>query len=78
MSRPVSRGDCSQFASYLVQHVSLLYIACGCWLIVCSTFSMKCLHIDPCFCIFSQLLHNVTDFEWHVSLTSASLSLFLV
>ncbi len=23
------------------------------WFIVCCSFSMKCLHIDPCFCLFS-------------------------
>ncbi len=47
-------------------------------LIVCSGFSMKSLHIDPCLCLFSQLLHNVTVFDCDVSLTSASLSLCLV
>ncbi len=47
----------------------------GFWFIVCSSFSMKCLHIDPCLCLFSQLLHNFTVFDWHVFL---SLRLYLV
>ncbi len=74
MSLPVSRGVCSQFVSYLVQLVSLLYIysiyrpsvslvlcellnvmvVCGFWFIVCSSFSIKSLHIDPCLCLFSS------------------------
>ncbi len=54
--------------------VILLFVLFGFWLIFCSSFSMKCLHTDPCF----QLLHIVTDFDCHVSLTSASLNLYLV
>ncbi len=40
--------------------VILLFVPFGFCLIVCSSFSMKCLHIDPCLCLFSQLFHNVT------------------
>ncbi len=55
--------------------IILFFVPFGFWLIVCSSFSMKCLHIDPCLCL---LLHNITVFDWNVSLTSASLSLYLV
>ncbi len=48
--------------------IILFFVPFGFWLIVCSSFSMKCLHIDPCLCLFPQLLHNVTVFHWHVSL----------
>ncbi len=50
----------------------MVMFSCGCWLIVCFSVCMKCLHIDPCLCLFSPFLHNV------VSLTSASLCLYLV
>ncbi len=32
--------------------VILFFVRYGFWLIVCSSFSMKCLHIDPCLCLF--------------------------
>ncbi len=31
----------------------LFFVPFGFWLIICSSFSMKCLHIDPCLCLFS-------------------------
>ncbi len=75
LSLPVSRGVCSQFVSYLVQLVSLLYIYSiyiyvalvffvpfGFWLIVCSSFSMKCLHIDPCLCLVSPAFPHSYSF----------------
>ncbi len=50
-------------------------VVCGWWLTVCSSLSMKSLHIPAC---FPQLLYHITLFYWDVSLTSASLSLYLV
>ncbi len=33
--------------------ILLFFVPCGYWLIVCCSFSMKYLHIDPCLCLFS-------------------------
>ncbi len=90
MSLPVSRGACSQFISYLVQLVSLLYIYSP----SVSSVISELLNVMVCVLLFvlvfyempahrslpppvSQLLHSVTVLDWHVSL-SASLSLDLV
>ncbi len=32
--------------------ILLFFVPCGYWLIVCCSFSMKYLHIDPCLCLF--------------------------
>ncbi len=102
MSLPVSRGVCSQFVSYLVQLVSLLYIYSiyiipSVAIVLCDLLNVMfvCLPLgfgllfvlvvlwNACtemlaYACFPQLLNNVTDFDWHVSFTSASLSLYLV
>ncbi len=92
MSLPVFNVVCSPFVSYLVQLVSLLCVY-SVSLVVCELLNVmdECLPIilffvryGFCFIVCSsfsiklQLLHNVSDFDWHVSLTRASLSLCLL
>ncbi len=40
--------------------VILFFVPFGFWFIVCSSFSMKCLHIDPVFSSFSTTLQFLT------------------
>ncbi len=68
-SHSVSLVLCELFNVIVVCLAAILFfVHLDFWLIVCSSFSMNCLHI---------IFPSVTVFDWHVSLTSASLGLYL-